>query len=206
MAAFELRSTPVAVAEKSAVPAAAARQAQVKDVEAPPGPWVGSTRAIRTMPLTFDETNAENWEPEEDMALLATEVKVNYFGGYTLKRDETLETHIGRVTRSISCPFLAWARCAAYATEIGLAMLSQALTMSFSPRQPMLGMIAQLYDRVQCQPPGGTLRTYRIINKQISFPGECRLTCVREGHWDSILDKSTFTTWGAGTWGAGEMF
>jgi hypothetical protein len=178
------------------------------DVEAPPGPWMDEQRVQRTFPMTITESNSSNITPDDDMRLLATEIKVIYLGGYRLKRDSTLETTVGRVTRAMVCPYLAWARSAAMAAHVALQMFTEGVrVVSFDIQPPMLGLFLQLNDRIRVQVPGAdSPTTYRVITKEVEFPESCHVVAMREGHWDSVLDKTSFTTWDTGTWGSGEMF
>lgn len=161
----------------------------------------GDYTALRdAWPELITKDNAGGFQIVESLDSTATEVVVAYQGLSICYRDSSLESAIGRISRTVQMPFVRFARSARTAAYILYLMhggVPRIATFSIGAK----GLLLQLGDRIRVHDPiTDAEATYRVVVKQWS-PHAVRLEAIADGHETSIIN-GTFAQWDVTTWGA----
>ena len=156
-----------------------------------------------SFPHEINSSNAGGFEIEEGMAAIATEVTVRYRGVSATYRDTSLEADIGRQSRTVDMPFLAFYRQARWAARFlyemhgGFERVARFTTGA-------LGLPMQVNDWVTIRDPHSDVaKEYRIVSK--SWDGSrVAIEAATFGHKSSIV-QATFNRWGTSTWATGAV-
>jgi len=161
--------------------------------------YFGDYTALRgAWPEVINKTNAGDFQVTDSVDSGCTEVVVAYQGLSIVYRDSTLESAIGRISRTVQMPFVRFARSARTAARI-LYEMNGGIPRIVSFTLGSKGLLLQLGDRIRIEDPiTETEATYRVTVKQWS-PGAVRFEAALDGHETSIIN-GTFAQWDVSTW------
>jgi hypothetical protein len=154
----------------------------------------------------IDSTIGDNWFVSQSRQISATSVEVAYnsvSARYPHEADST-EDLVGKLHRTVACPYIYLGRCAATAAYI-LYEQHNGFPVTVSWTMGIRGIQIQLGDRVRVlDPVTETERTVRIVSKgwsntRLQFAG------VEDGHESSVI-RRTYARWDSTTWGSGTEY
>jgi len=148
------------------------------------------------------ERDCSDWRMSRPLDLAAREVTIQYQGVSGSWRSTAQEANIGRLSRTVTAPYMAFMRQAMLAARILFEQYGNyPIVLSFT--MGLRGLLIQLNDRVKIEDPfTGSVNTYRIVSKDVASPAMIRFEAVREGHQDTVIGNTTFAKWRTTTWDA----
>lgn len=151
-------------------------------------------------PIRLDD--ASDWRLSRPMDLAAREVVIQYQGVSVAWRSTAHEGNIGRLSRTVTAPYMAFGRQAMLAARLLFEQYGNyPLTLGFTTG--IRGLPIQLNDRVPVIDPWTeTLRTWRVVSKDVVDPAIIRFEAVLEGHESTVITNKTFARWGTTSWNA----
>lgn len=150
-------------------------------------------------PTTIDEHVANDFTLGQGQDVFASEVVVTYQGLSVGYRDSDIEAIVGRVTRTVPCPYIRFARSARLAAYI-LYLQGHDFCRIHGFSVGPWGLLLELNDRVRIENPvTGEVEEARITAKEWQL-GATRFEAVTQGHKETILD-GTYGTWASTAWG-----
>lgn len=148
------------------------------------------------------ERDASDWRMSRPLDLAAREVTVQYQGVSVSWRSTAQESNIGRLPRTVTAPYMAFMRQAMLAARILFEQYgSYPIVLAFS--LGVRGLLIQVNDRIKVEDPfTNTIRTARVVSKDVVTPTLVRIEAVIEGHQDTVIGNTTFAKWGTTGWDA----
>ncbi len=146
--------------------------------------------------------DGSDWRLSRPMDLAAREVVLQYQGVSVSWRSTAHEGNIGRLSRTVTAPYMAFSRQALLAARLLFEQYGNyPLVLSWT--MGIRGLPIQLNDRVPVVDPwSGTLRTWRVVSKHVASMEMVRFEAVREGHESTVITNKTFAHWGTTGWNA----
>lgn len=154
-------------------------------------------------PDPIREEDGSDWRLSRPLDLAAREVVVQYQGVSVAWRSTAHEGNIGRLSRTVTAPYMAFSRQALLAARLLFEQYGNyPLVLSFTTG--IRGLPIQLNDRVPIVDPwsDGEVRTWRIVSKDVAGMEMMRFEAVLEGHEDTVVTNKTFARWGTTVWNA----
>lgn len=153
-------------------------------------------------PDPIRQADASDWRMSRPMDLAAREVVIQYQGVSVAWRSTAHEGNIGRLSRTVTAPYMAFSRQALLAARLLFEQYGNyPLVLAFTTG--IRGLPIQLNDRVPIEDPWTqTIRTWRVVSKDVANLGMVRFEAVLEGHEQTVVTNKTFAHWGTTGWNA----